>query len=161
MNVFDCAIKMEEEAREYYEGLAKIATIAELRNLFSMLAAAEQEHHDALVGMKQGIDPQKLRFGALDEAACVFSPLLERRELMAELKEDPDAYRHAVRKEEEGVNFYEDLAAKAENEETRKVLLMIAAEERKHLNIVENIYSFVESPRTYLAWGEFSNLAEY
>jgi hypothetical protein len=29
---------------------------------------------------------------------------------------------------------------------------MIAAEERKHLNIVENTYSFVESPKTFLAW---------
>jgi hypothetical protein len=38
---------------------------------------------------------------------------------------------------------------------------MIAEEERKQLNIVENIYSFVESPKTYLAWGEFSNLKEY
>jgi hypothetical protein len=37
----------------------------------------------------------------------------------------------------------------------------IAEEEKKHLNIIENIYSFVESPRTYLAWGEFSNLEAY
>ncbi len=161
MNVFDCAIKMEEEARGYYDGLAKIATVPALKSLFSMLAAAEQEHHDALERMKIDADPQKLSFSALEEAACIFSPLLEKRELMAELKEDPDAYRHAVMKEEEGVRFYEELAAKAENEETRKVLRMIIQEERRHLSIVENIYSFVESPRTYLAWGEFSNLAEY
>ena len=46
-------------------------------------------------------------------------------------------------------------------EETRELLLMIAHEERKHLSIVENIYTFVESPKSYLAWGEFSNLKEY
>jgi rubrerythrin len=152
---------MEEEARKYYEGLAKAASVPEMKNLFSMLAAAEQEHHDALERMKDNADPQKHGFSALEEAACVFSPLLEKRELMAELKEDPDAYRHAVRKEEEGVKFYEELAAKAQDEESRKLLLSIAGEERRHLSIVENIYSFVESPRTYLAWGEFSNLAEY
>ncbi len=161
MSIFDCAIKMEEEAREYYEDLARVATVPELQNLFSLLAAAEQEHHDALVGMKEKMDPQKITFGALEEAACVFSPLLEKRELVAELKDDPDAYRHAITKEEEGVRFYEELAARAEDEAGREVLLMIAREERKHLNIVENVYSFVESPRTYLAWGEFSNLAEY
>ena len=161
MNIFDCAIKMEKEAKEYYEGLANASTVPELKNLFSMLAAAEDEHHDALVGMKENSDPQKISFSALDEAACIFRPLLERRELIAELKDDPDAYRHAVLKEEEGVKFYEELAAKAEDEGTREVLLTIAREERKHLNIVENIYSFVESPKTYLAWGEFSNLAEY
>ena len=30
-----------------------------------------------------------------------------------------------------------------------------------NLSIVENIYSFVESPKSFLAWGEFSNLKEY
>ena len=63
--------------------------------------------------------------------------------------------------EEEGVRFYEELAAQAKDEGTREILLMIADEERKHLNIVQNIYSFVESPKTYLAWGEFSNLEEF
>ena len=29
------------------------------------------------------------------------------------------------------------------------------------LNIVENIYDFVESPKTFLAWREFSNLKEF
>ena len=161
MNIFDCAIKMEEEARGYYEKLAAAATVPELKNLFSMLAAAEQEHHDALVKLKGSIHPQKAQFKAMQEAACAFKPLLAKRDLMAELKDDPDAYKHMVREEEESVRFYEELAAKAKDEGTRRVLLMIADEERKHLSIVENIYSFVESPKTYLAWGEFSNLNEY
>lgn len=161
MNVFDCAIKMEEEARASYEKMAEAATVPELKNLFSLLAAAEQEQHDVLVRMKESVDPHTAQFNALREAACVFKPVLAKRDLMAELKDDPDAYRHVVQEEGESVKFYEELAAETKDEETRKVLLMIADEERKHLNIVENIYSFVESPKTYLAWGEFSNLKEY
>ena len=161
MNIFDCAIKMEEEARAYYGKLEEMATVPELKNLFAMLAAAEQEHLDTLVRMKGSIDPQKAQFKALQEASCVFKPLLAKRDLVAELKDDPDAYRHAVRREEEDVRFYEELAGKAQDAETRAILLMIADEERKQLNIVENIYSFVESPKSYLAWGEFSNLKEY
>lgn len=38
--------------------------------------------------------------------------------------------------EVEGVRFYEELVAQAKDEETREILLMIADEERKHLNIV-------------------------
>ena len=41
------------------------------------------------------------------------------------------------------------------------VLWQLTAEERNHLEIVDNIYDFVEAPRSYLAWGEFSNLREY
>jgi len=161
MNIFDCAIKMEEEARINYEKLAAATPVSELKNLFTMLAAAEQEHHDALVEMKGSIDPQKAQFMDLQEAACIFQPLLAKRDLMAELREDPDAYKHVVKEEEKGVKFYEEQAAQAKDEGTREILLMIADEERKHLSIVENIYAFVESPKTYLAWGEFSNLKEY
>ncbi|GAB7025146.1 ferritin-like domain-containing protein [Geotalea toluenoxydans] len=161
MNIFDCAIKMEEEARINYEKLAAATPVSELKNLFTMLAAAEQEHHDALVEMKGSIDPQKAQFMDLQEAACIFQPLLAKRDLMAELREDPDAYKHVVKEEEKGVKFYEEQAAQAKDEGTREMLLMIADEERKHLSIVENIYAFVESPKTYLAWGEFSNLKEY
>jgi rubrerythrin len=161
MNIFDCAIKMEDEAKAYYEKLAAAAVVPELKNLFALLAASEEEHHEALVEMKRRIDPQRAWFSALQEAACIFRPLLAKRDLMAELKVDRDAYRHVVRQEEEGIRFYEELAAQAKDECDRGILLMIADEERKHLNIVENIYSFVESPKTYLAWGEFSNLEEY
>jgi len=38
------------------------------------------------------------------------------------------------------------------------IMFKIAKEERKHLSIVKNIYSFVESPKYFLASGEFSNL---
>lgn len=161
MNVFDCAITMEEEARMYYEKLAATVTVPELKELFTILAAAEQEHCDALVKIKQSINPQKAQFKALQEAACVFKPLLAKRDLLAELKKDPDAYQHVIKEEEKGIKLYEELAKQAKDEETRGALLMIADEERKHLSIVENIYSFVESPKNFLAWGEFSNLKEY
>lgn len=161
MNIFDCAIKMEEEARMYYEKLATATAVPELKNLFTLLAAAEQEHHDALVKIKGDIDPQQAEFKALQEAACLFKPLLAKRDLMTELKEDHDAYQHVVTEEERGIRFYEDLAAQAKDAGAREILLKIAAEERRHMNIVENIYSFVEEPKNYLAWGEFGNLREF
>lgn len=161
MNIFDCALKMEEEARQYYEKLAEASAIPELKQLFTMLAAAEQEHHDALMEIKANSPLKKTGFTALNEAACLFKPLMSKRDLMADLQEDPDAYRHIVQEEEKGIRLYEELAAQSQNEATGKILLAIAAEERKHLNIVENIYSFVESPKNFLAWGEFSNLKDY
>ncbi|WP_243688852.1 hypothetical protein [Geotalea toluenoxydans] len=42
MNIFDCAIKMEEEARINYEKLAAATPVSELKNLFTMLAAASR-----------------------------------------------------------------------------------------------------------------------
>lgn len=161
MNFFDCAIKREEESVKYYEKLAAVSAVPELKNLFTILAESEQVHHDALVKMKGSIAPLKHQFKALQDAECLFKPLLAKRDLMDELKEDPDAYRNVVKEEEEGIRFYEELAAHAKDEGTRETLLLIAAEERKHLSIVEHIYFFVESPKYYLANAEFSNLKKF
>lgn len=161
MNVFDCAIKMEEEARARYLRLAEAAATPEMEYLFTVLAQAEQEHRDALVKLKAGVVSPKARFKALQEVTCLFQPLLARRELMAELKKAPDAYQMVVSQELKGIEFYLELAAKAKDEASRELLLRIADEERRHLSIVENIYSFVESPRNFLVSGEFSNLKEY
>ena len=161
MNIFDCAIKMEHDARVFYEKLAATATVPELKNLFTLLAESEQEHQNVLEQLKESGDPLKSQLKDLQEAACLFKPLLAKRDLMAGLVEQADAYRQIVKEEETGITFYEDLAAQTADEKTRRILLVIADEERKHLNIVENIYSFVESPKNFLAWGEFSNLKEY
>lgn len=161
MNIIECALKMEEEAASHYTQLAAASSVEELRSIFGLLAAAEKEHHDTLMSMLEGVDTAKADFKALDDAVCTFKPLLGKRDLVAELLRDPDGYQHVVKEEEESIKFYEEMAAKADNEAARALLLKLAEEERRHLSIVENIYSFVEAPKTYLAWGEFSNLKEY
>jgi rubrerythrin len=161
MNIFDCALKMEVGARMNYEKLAETTRNAELKELFTILAEAEQEHHNALEALKKSSDPAKAEFRALKEAACVFHSLVGKRDLMDELDEDTDMYQQVVKEEEDAIRFYEELAAQADDKVTGEILLKIAAEERRHLSIVENIYAFVESPKNFLAWGEFSNLKEY
>lgn len=158
MNVFDCAIKIEEETKAYYEGLEAEASEPEMKLLFSMLVASEEEHQRKLRRLRKKIDGARL--GILSSRSCSFRPLLSQRELLEEKDRDPNLYRFAVGNEEREIRFYEELAGQAPDDTTRKGLLMLAEEERRHLRKVANIYSFVEAPKTYLAWGEFSNLKE-
>jgi rubrerythrin len=161
MNIFDCAIKMEEEARSTYEKMAAATDVTELKNLFTLLAQSEQEHYDTLTAMKKNPDLKQVQFKALEDMPCLITPLLALRDLMDGQPLEGDVYQQVIREEDNGVMFYEDLAAQTEDEQTREILLRIAEEERRHLSIVENIYAFVESPKNFLAWGEFSNLKEY
>ncbi|QWV92395.1 ferritin family protein [Geomonas oryzisoli] len=158
MNVFDCAIKIEEETKAYYEGLEAEAMEPEMKTLFSMLAASEEEHQRKLRRLRKRMDGAKLE--GLTQNACRFRPLLSQRELLEEAGRDPNLYRFAVNNEEQEIRFYEELASAATDETTRKGLRMLAQEERRHLQKVTNIYSFVETPKTFLAWGEFSNMQE-
>jgi rubrerythrin len=159
MNVYDCAIAMEQDARRRYDDLAARVALPELQRLFALLALAEEEHHQHLVHLKAGAGGHG-DFGALDGAACLFRSLMGRKKAVAALKRDVDLYQHLVDREEESIRLYEELASKAVRDGEKSQLLRLAEEERRHLNMVENIYAFMEFPRTYLAWGEFANLQE-
>ena len=161
MDIIECAINKELEARTWYEQLAADVSEPALKELFSVLAASEDEHFKALSNLRDGEGEKSAGFVALTNAACAFRPLLDQRDHVATLSRDPDGYRQILAEEEETIRLYEDLAAHADDEGARKLLDKLVAEEKRHLNIVENIFEFVESPRTYLAWGEFSNLREY
>jgi len=159
MNVLDFAMKMEADGKAYYEKLAAESDEKELKNLFTLLAEAEQSHFDALKARKEEIAFARAESTVLEESKNIFQRLLEIRG-QGPLKVDADGYRHAITAEEQSIGFYEESAEKEDSPEVRRLLLALADEEKIHLNIVENIYEFVESPKCFLAWREFSNLRE-
>lgn len=159
MNILECTIKMKEEAQAHYERLAETVTSGELKQLFSLLAAAEHEHIDKLYVLKSNMAKMKITdLNRLEESVCVYSPQIDPQHLAEALRHDPDAYRHVVREEQDTIDFFEQLGNQAESDQLKRICRLHAAKEREHLERLENIYFFVEEPRTYLEWGEFSNL---
>jgi len=158
MNIIECTIKMKEESRAHYERLAGAVQDKEVGRLFSLLASAEEEQLGTLREMNNRMGLEGSDGWNLSGDICTFRPLLQRDNLAEELRNDPDAYRHVISEERETLEFYNQLAAESQDERMRRVCRMLADQERKHMDQVENIYSFVEDPRTYLEWGEFSNI---
>jgi rubrerythrin len=158
MNIIECTIKMRKEAQANYANLSMSVADKELKRLFAMLAAAEDEHIDKLQGINEEFKASTTTDSRLSDSVCVYNPQVNSRNLMKALRHDPDAYIHVLKEEEETIEFFDRLAAESEKGAMRKVCLAAAEKEREHLQIIENIYSFVEEPRTFLAWGEFGNL---
>ena len=159
MNILECTIKMKEETQAHYERLAETVTNGEMKQLFKLLAAAEHEHVDKLVVMKNTLGRMKTPdLDKIQESVCVYSPQIDPRHLAEALRHDPDAYRHVVKEEEDTIEFFDQLGDQAESDQLKRICRQQAAKEREHLEMLENIYFFVEEPRTFLEWGEFSNL---
>ena len=160
MNVLDYALKLEADGKDYYEKLAEGCDSKELKNLFTLLAEAEQTHYDALLARKQETPGPGVESQILEKAKNIFQRLVEMMESRGpgSLRVDSDGYRHAIKAEELSIAFYLDAADKEPSLEVRRLLQALAAEEKLHLNIIENIYEFVESPKYFLEWREFSNL---
>lgn len=161
MNVFDFAMRLEEESRASYEKLAEDADTMELKSIFTLLAASEREHHEHLTILKTATAPELAESVTLDQAGNFVHELVGTIAANDLLRNDDDGYRHALKQEEISIKLYEKLADRESNGAAATLLRTMAAEERHHKEMIENIYDFVESPRTYLEWGEFSNLREY
>jgi rubrerythrin len=161
MNVFDFAMQMEMDGKAHYEKLAAGTPVAGLNKIFIMLAADEQKHFETIQAMKSGGLDSIAGSTALDEARNVFQGLMDDRTHLGGLKKDLDGYRHAMKIEADSVKLYEDMAKKESRENIVLLLLKIANEEKRHYNIMENLYDFVLAPDNFLAWGEFSNLKEF
>jgi rubrerythrin len=160
MNIFDFALKMELDGKEYYEKLATTAPTTGLATIFTRLAADEQKHYDVIQGLKAGVTGTMTDTTVLEESKNLFQDLTKDTSIIGSMRKDLDGYRHAMKVEADSVRLYEDAARKENTKETSGMLLKIAAEEKKHYNIMENIYDFVLAPEYFLAWREFSNLKD-
>jgi rubrerythrin len=162
MDVFAFAMKMEQDGKTYYLKLAAGTAISGLKTIFTMLAEDEQKHYDSILSMKDcSVANDIADSTALEKAQNVLAQLIADKNTITTMAEDLDGYIHAMKIEADSVRFYESAAEKEKDEKAKRLLLQIAEEEKKHYNIVENIYEFVLKPKYFLAWGEFSNLKEF
>ncbi len=162
MNVFDFAMKMEKDGKAFYEEMSKRSSITGLKNIFSMLAEDEQKHYDIIQNLKDKTgETDMVDSVVLENSKNIFSELMAEKERLDTMKEDLDGYRYAMKIEADSMRFYENAARREKKSSVKSLLLRIAEEEKKHFNIVENIYDFVLGPKYFLAWGEFSNLKEF
>jgi rubrerythrin len=161
MNVYDFAMKMEEESWLHYEKLAAEVRNDELRRIFNLLAESEREHHEHLTLLKAGTSHDVADSVVLDRITSSVHDLMGNLSHGDILKNDEDGYRHVMNAEEASIKLYEKMADQEPDERTADILRHLAEEERHHLEAIEYIYDFVESPKTHLDWGEFSNLKEY
>jgi rubrerythrin len=162
MNVFDFAMKMEAEAEAFYRKLAGRSSLPGVKRIFADLAEDEQKHFAMFRQLKADAGLSDMEDSrTLDHARTVFGRLLEEKADIASMQDDLESYHYAMKLEAEGVRFYEDAARREKDAGVQALLLHVAAEERKHFNVVENIYRFVNAPNEYLAWAEFSSPDEF
>lgn len=162
MNVFEFAMKMEEDGKEYYENLANQTPLPGLKTIFSELAQDEQKHYEIFQQLKKGDSVSEMQGStALEGAKNVFESLPKSGIALKGMESGTAAYDHAMQMEAESFKFYERAAREEKDQETKALLMRIADEERKHYNILENIFNFVNAPNQTLDWAEFSNLGEF
>lgn len=128
-DILDFAIAEEEGAVQFYTRLAARTDNPAIRQALLEFAREESAHKDKLIAIKAGGEG----FGASAEKATD----LKIADYLVDIKPSPDmrydeALILAMKKEQAACRLYTDLAASADDEDLKGVLLALAREEAKH-----------------------------
>ena len=158
MNVFDIAMKMELDGKAYYEKLASQSDLPGLQTIFGRMAEDEQKHFEFFCAMKAGKKLPELRAGTtLAATITVFEKLPLPDATLKKVKDTLAAYQHGMDVEAKSQHFYEKAAGEETDPQLKEILLLIAAEEKQHFEIMENLYHFTDAPNQSLSGAEISS----
>lgn len=160
MNIFDQVMDMEKEGEFLYRGFAKRAPAQGMMEIFNWLADQEKKHYDTFKKMKEGKNAVLAEDSALKDIRSIFEGW--KKELPAlDLKmSQSDLYRQALITEQKSIQLYEKQAEASAGKDQKQIWLAIAAEEKNHETILENLIEFVTKPDFWVENAEFSHLGE-
>lgn len=160
MDIFDFAIQMEQDGRQYYLDLAGQTAHQGLQTILTTLADDEQKH-------ARMIDQSRTGYCGVSEttvlatARNVFQQAREFGEAVDLSGNEAAMYRHAMELEQKSISFYLDRADQQDQPELKQLLKGLADEERKHYRLLEGLVDFVTQPDRWLEDAEFTHLTEY
>jgi rubrerythrin len=140
------AIKNEEEAYEFYMSLYRLVEDPVAKETLQFLAGEEKKHREFLMAYRDGLKPfNALRMDEVIDygiAQYVDAPDIQMNMNSIEV------YLVAAHRELNSYNFYKNLAAIQPEGEAGEMLLQMAAQELKHKEKVEYLYSNSAFPQT-------------
>jgi len=161
MNMFDLAIKMELEGKEYYHKLAEQSSNEGIRNILNWMADEETKHANIFRDMQQNVDSFLQKTTIVDDAKKIFEGMAKSAEISKENSSQIDLYKHAQQLEKQSEEFYLQKAKEVDSEIQKNLFLEIADEERRHYLLLESLVEFVGRPEEWLENAEFNHLDEY
>lgn len=139
MSIYEFALKMEQDGRNYYREVAQRCEDEWLKGIFEFLALEENKHYNIFNNMKNKV--RELEFSNIDREKCLnIFQTKSKEELLKSLSQvQTEIYIVAAEDEKKSISLYEKMLEEVETEEERKQLLSIIEEEKKHLKFMEEI----------------------
>ncbi|SHE27193.1 ferritin-like domain-containing protein [Alkalibacter saccharofermentans] len=155
MSLYDMALKLEVDSKEYYIKQAEEAENEGLKKIFHKLADDEQKHYEYVQKLASG----NLEFketDVLNDVKNVFTELLE-KDIKFEMNLSTiEAYEFAKKMEQESIDYYQKLQKDNTDPTTLDLLKKLENEEKKHLLTLEDILLYMRKPETWVEHAEFN-----
>jgi len=161
MNILEFAMEKEKFSKDYYRRLADRSTSKGLMEIFNMLADEEAKHYKIIKQLKDKVPETAADTDVLSDAKDIFKRM---RENAGEFNFDENElgiYKKAQDIEKESREFYLEKASQVDDPYQKRIFRRLAAEEKKHFFLLDNIIEFVSRPQQWLENAEFVHLDEY
>jgi rubrerythrin len=164
MSIYEFALKMEEDGRNFYLEHAQNATEPELKRILLELADDELKHYKIFKAMSESLvaeykETEKTTI--LKTVKNVFTEMKARKKSYSFPNEANRVWREALEVEKKSERLYREKANQVDKPEQKHILNKIADEEHRHWVTINNVIQFLERPKQWLEDAEWSHLEDY
>lgn len=161
MDIFEFAMEMEKNSEDYYRQLSTKTTNKGLSNILTMLAEEESKHFRIVRQMKAQSPATITETDVLGDASAIFQNIRESAKTFNIEITELQLYEKARDIEKKSRQFYLDKAQEVTDTSHRDIFRKLAAEEQKHLALLQGICDFVARPQWFLENAEIYHLEDY
>ena len=163
MNVFEHAMKMEQDGRAFYLEHAGKTSNAALKRVLEELADDELKHYNIFKAMharEKAEYKESEKTTIVKTVKNVFEEMKSQNQNFAFPPDARHVWEIAREVEKKSEAFYRDKAKEMTDNNQKQIWNRIADEEHRHWNTIEQVIQFLDRPKQWLADAEWNSLEE-
>jgi len=162
MDILDFALQMELDGKNFYEKHASETNDKELKKILLMLAEEEQKHYNFFKQMKEGkIDiatqTMNTKSDTLHQVKNIFVEMSQGKDKKSFGEDVQSIWMEALKIEEKAEKFYREKAEIEADDTKKKLIKMIADEERNHVHMIDSVLTYLKFPQSFADTAQFKN----
>jgi rubrerythrin len=157
MDALELAMKMEKDAIAFYIEAARKTTSPAGKKMFQTITEDEKRHLEMVSQIIKGLNITRKDTSPMKNVKTVFESMKdEMMKKVAATSDDLEAFKIAMKMEQEGLEFYKKTLAGSKKEKERALLEQLIHEEQQHYDIFANTYQFLANTGNWFMWEERS-----
>jgi rubrerythrin len=165
-NIFEFAMQMELDGRQFYlDGAEKTKNLG-LQKIFKQLADEEHRHYHVFKRLSEGevsdaAAEMKTARGGLTLTKSLFREMAEQGKSTLPGDTERAVWTEAREIEEKSVQLYSDEAERQTDAKRKALLHLLADEERTHVYLIDNILTFLTDPSGFQESQDYRNFMSW
>jgi rubrerythrin len=155
MDALELAMKMEKDAIMFYSEAARKTKYPAGKKMFDTITEDEKRHLEMISQIIKGLNVAHKDVSPMKNVKTVFESM--KNEMMKKVQASNDeleAFKVAMKMEQEGMEFYKKTLAAAKKEKEKALLERLIQEEQQHYAIFANTYQFLANTGNWFLWEE-------